>query len=126
LKKKGKDNFPQLKGMLLSIFPKILHYQQHRIIESHIWYGCYFGINQKLTHTAIAYFKELFEEMKYKPFKDEDAFLRHFVPYKEDKKTLFNIIKGYRLINSAFFLNPDYPNGYWQNHTIDSIRLQHF
>lgn len=51
----------------------------------------------------------------YRPFKDENA-----------NQGIFT--KGYHKSNFEeyrykFFMNPDYPNGYWDNHVIDSIDL---
>ena len=46
-------------------------------------------------------------EVGYKPFYDEDAFAGHFK--KENRK-------GYMILKT--YINPDFPNGFWSNHTL--------
>lgn len=126
IEKTGSGSFPQLKGLPLIISPKILHYPiGHKLgIVSNIWYGCYFEVNEKLIDVALTYFVELFEKIKYKPFTDEDAKAKYFIPYKAENNVFpTSLLRGKKYIKTGFFLNPDYPNGYWHNHTIDTIRL---
>jgi len=111
----------------LIIYPKILNYEE-RNYQSQIWYTCLFTVDDTEMTKTFEYFLRLFPTLKYKPFKDEDALYQHFVPYKKEKyaATLFKkMLKLTPILysKSAFFLNPDYPNGYWGNHTIDSIKL---
>lgn len=125
LEKDGLEKDP-LSKLSIVIFPVILHYGG----QSHIWYACSFEIPKSLIKDAQLYFLDLFKTFDYKPFKDEDAIAMHFAPYSRcttRPKLKINNFKKYLLskkyIKTGFFLNPDYPNGYWVNHTIDTIRL---
>lgn len=123
IQKKSAMNFHSLDGLNMVIFPIILHYS-----ESQIWYACSFELPEPLIKEAIDYFLDLFTVFKYKPFKDQDAKASHFIHYTfkdKTKKSFFDkiIFKSQKYIKTVFFLNPDYPNGYWTNHTIDSIHL---
>jgi hypothetical protein len=111
----------------LIMSPKILSYEEKNY-QSQIWYACIFTVNDLKMKSTFEYFLRLFPALKYKPFKDEDALHQHFVPYKKEEHatTLFKRMfrsTHKRLSKSAFFINPDYPDGYWNNHTIDSIKL---
>jgi hypothetical protein len=52
---------------------------------------------------------QIFEPLKtvIKPFKDEDAIYGYFQESRFDSTQ-----------ELVFFLNPDYPNGWWENHTL--------
>jgi len=120
-----------LSKIKLIIYPTILHYDERDIDQSQIWYTCWFTVDEIEVDRALNYFIDKFPELKYKPFKDEDALREYFVPFKRSKKSFFYKIKEHYLmdyfpknfVTTAFFLNPDYPDGYWNNHTIGSIIL---
>jgi hypothetical protein len=58
-------------------------------------------------HELCKWFVEKFKAIGLRPFMDEDATWNHFTK-KENN--------GY--ITYKFYVNIDYPNGYWENHTL--------
>jgi pentatricopeptide repeat protein len=71
--------------------------------KEEIWISCL--IEADSVEKAATVFKDMVKKMKYKPFKDEDAFMGMFA--KKGKDQL------------ACYFNPDYPQGYWQNHVLE-------
>ncbi len=92
---------------------EIIDYSDKTKFKKEVWIKCIVDFNEKNVDEVVNYFLKLFKFSKYKPFKDEDACKLYFTKAfpKYDKDT-------YRM---AFFLNPDYPNGYWDNHAIADI-----
>ena len=115
----------------LIIYPTILHYLEKDVDQSQIWYACRLEVAETEIDVVLNLLRNGFCDLKYAPFKDEDALYDHFVPYKKSGESLLNKIKEHYLmdyfpknfVTTAFFLNPDYPDGYWNNHTIGSIIL---
>lgn len=115
----------------LIIYPRVLHYMDKDVNQSQIWYACQLIVAKTKIDIVLNFLKNGFCDLKYAPFKDEDALHNYFVPYKKLKTSFLNKIKERYLmdyfpknyVTTAFFLNPDYPKGYWCNHTIDSIKL---
>lgn len=64
--------------------------------------------NERLREVA-KWLKTEILKMPIKPFHDEDAYMGYF---KRPEKTS-------EFIRLSFYMNPSYPEGYWQNHTIE-------
>ena len=61
-----------------------------------------------LLYSVIDWVKNEISQLPIKPFYDEDAFFGNFKRPKKDGE----------FIKTGFYLNPSYPNGYWDNHVI--------
>lgn len=106
----------------LVFYPELLHYDQYTNDKSEMndgtkrigvtcpWVCCRFELENptnELISQICPWIIGVFKEIGLKPFYDEDAYRGHF--RKEDKK-------GY--IKFKFYINPSFPDGYWQNHTL--------
>lgn len=63
--------------------------------------------DQSISMDLCKWLVSIFKEIKYTPFKDEDATYNHFA--KEESR-------GYT--KYKMYVNPSYPNGMWENHTL--------
>jgi len=90
------------------IFPKLLYYNQDKIDQVHVWMQCRFESTEEEVKNMVDYFRGIFEKFDFKPFKDEDA-----------HRGNFTLRKRLPFTEASFYLNPDYPSGYWENHTIE-------
>lgn len=110
-------------GMVL--YPELLTYIGARKGErgvDEIWICCRVGIDydeemekdpwssERLTQLTN-YLKEEIKKINWKAFYDEDAFRYNFTR-PEFKKNLEEV-------RIRFYLNKDYPEGVWENHTLD-------
>lgn len=59
---------------------------------------------------VVKFLKEEFKKADIKPFYDEDAFMGNFTK-PEVKKNLGQV-------SISFYVNKDYPKGWWANHTL--------
>lgn len=89
------------------LYPEFLTYStggKGKPIETllEVWIAC--EIEDDEIDTAGNIVKELLKKSYLKPFKDEDAI-----------KGIFARKGEYKI---AFYMNPDYPQGYWQNHVL--------
>ena len=95
-----------------SLYPELLTYYEKGIGDSIVpWICCKFefeGMSEKMEYDLLKWITAKFKECLIFPFKDEDAVSYHFI--KEPRKR-YNIYKMY--------VNLDYPEGYWENHTLD-------
>ena len=64
--------------------------------------------DQAMVRDLLKWTASLLEKSGYNPFMDEDAKLNH---WKEEKKN------GYT--DYSCFVNPSYPDGHWENHTLE-------
>ena len=65
------------------------------------------GEANNISRDLCKWLVDIFKEIGYRPFMDEDASFMHF--RKEEKR-------GYT--KYKMYVNPDYPEGYWENHTL--------
>jgi len=90
----------------IAFFPKLLQYDNKTIP----WICCQFEVEdtneEELTSVCKQIVKE-FEEIDLKPFMDEDAYCQHFT--KKDNKEWTKL---------QMYVNIDFPNGEWHNHTL--------
>lgn len=95
----------------INLLPEFLFYFNDHVEENTMtmWVKCQVQCKQEDLDVTVLKFKELFSALPYKPFKDEDAYYGYFSRPKTD-------VDGFTKI--AFFLNPDYPSGWWENHTL--------
>jgi len=56
------------------------------------------------------FFQEELSRIGLKPFMDEDAFMNHFYSPK--------VNENLNVTSIGFYLNKDYPDGMWVNHTL--------
>jgi hypothetical protein len=90
-------------------YPQILHYRENEENKSVVWIRCRVYSTNNSDFTIANQIKEDIKLTGLKPFYDEDAWKNIFTrPLTDTESTQF-----------SFFMNPDYPNGYWENHTID-------
>ncbi len=124
------DKFFDYKELAVIISPIILHYEG----MSQVWYACSFEIQASVIKGVLNFFLNMFKDFVYKPFRDDDAVSKYFAQYNyntigQPKLNIGNFLKfrkhliPKRYITTGFFLNPDYPTGYWSNHIIDTIKL---
>lgn len=96
--------------MFLTIYPKLI--SMYDGLE--IWIACSTyvyadnGDVEKQARKKATAIKQILQNIKYAPFKDEDAFMLNFSKNKD--------INGD--IELVFYLNPDRPEGFWENHSI--------
>jgi hypothetical protein len=67
-----------------------------------VWIGC--SVEGDNVEKLAVTLKEILKKATIKPFKDEDAFIGIFSK-KDDHEMVC-------------YFNPDYPEGYWQNHVL--------
>jgi len=106
----------------LVLYPELLSYIGDNRGTDEIWICCRVGINtdeeiekdpwrsKRLTQLTD-YLKEEIKKIGWKAFYDEDAFRYNFTR-PEIKKNLGEV-------RICFYLNKDYPEGVWENHTLD-------
>ncbi len=102
----------------LCLYPEILYYYDNNQQNIKIWIAFKFETTKdnkvkyqsdSITLNKIGdWLKAELKKMNLIPFKDEDSFNNIFSkPEIKDEWVSFN-----------FYLNKDYPNGYWCNHTL--------
>lgn len=111
------STFKNKNHIALCLFPKILFFNK----KAEVWIQCRLSFEydynyrsnfykdsriEKICSTII----EEFMDINLTPFYDEDAF-RYFFTKPN--------VKHNKFIDISFFVNIDYPNGFWQNHTIN-------
>lgn len=91
----------------LVIYPILLEYTN----KAEIWYKCLIKDLEEGEMDYISHFFKdtVFPQLPWEPFHDEDAKLGYFS--HKQKKT-----RGHEI---AFFINPSYPEGVWENHAIE-------
>lgn len=91
----------------LVIYPTLLEYTN----KAEIWYKCRVrDIEDRYLEYICDFFKNtVFSQLPWKPFHDEDAKFGYF-SHKQDRHQKHEI---------AFFINPSYPEGAWENHAIE-------
>lgn len=100
----------------ICLYHEILNYYNRNpdIRKSEIWVRCRIIIPDKWEKYEISLLKEIineeFKNLQLTTFYDEDAYLGIFTKPKMYDKNLKEI---------SFYINPDYPKGYWCNHTIN-------
>ena len=102
------DLHVDFKGVMMK--PRILYYYETRNQNpvAKIWIQCSVFLPRDVdVNLNIKKLKQYLSKFDLKPFRDEDAYYGMFV--RSTDKT------GTELM---FYLNPDYPNGYWENHTL--------
>jgi hypothetical protein len=98
---------------------QVLHYfNQDRQEVFMPWVQFQFSLREDLTEQELtqvfAWFRDLLANSPgIKPFKDEDANFDYF--------TKGRYMSNARDYEYSFFMNFDYKNGWWDNHTIDCI-----
>ena len=89
-------------------YPELLSYADQRTP----WIACRIEIegekDQDMVRDLLKYLIGLLEKSGYKPFMDEDASWNH---WKKDERPEWTNYKCY--------VNPSYPDGYWENHCLE-------
>jgi len=106
------DGTTSLRFFLVA-YPELLSYRDKRGDQIQVWYKCRVnGLddedNEKRMEMVAEFLKSLFDNLPYKPFYDEDAYLGYF-----SKGT-----NRYGESEIAFYINPAFPQGAWCNHTL--------
>ena len=70
--------------------------------------------DQDVTSTMLDTIIKKLEAAGYKPFMDEDAFWSHW-----KRETKGGDSKTYTNVDYTCYVNPSYPKGHWENHTIE-------
>jgi hypothetical protein len=109
---KGGNRFAKNNCLTMTLSPSLLTFRKEFGQSStyEIWIECSLIIGPKENSENSAKFMiEEFNRLLYKPFKDEDAYYSYFKRVDQHNSK-----------NSAlsFFINPDYPSGWWCNHTL--------
>jgi hypothetical protein len=84
------------------------------------WLKCTFSVSydktakypqdEKRVRDIVGWVREhIVDKMPYKAFYDEDAYAGNFSWKKKDNA---------RFLEFSFYVNPDYPEGYWENHVL--------
>jgi hypothetical protein len=108
----GEKSIKKLENILyfgILLRPKILSYDNKQIV----WIECRIvRDDEEELYRMINYLKEdVFPKLPFQPFFDEDAFKGNFSRIEEHKE------KG-TWYSTEFYVNPDYKDGYWENHVI--------
>lgn len=109
--------------MIVVFYPELLHYREDGEDKIVPWIACRFEVHKEswawmdswdpenddadVTTVWAAKVREYLEKAGYALFKDEDS----FVDYR--RKELRNHTEF------VCFVNPSYPEGYWENHTLE-------
>ena len=117
---KAIDSIPGIKDMTetmhlgIVVIPRILYYsdRSNRGDQAVVWMKCRFeSQSSDDLEIMIKHIKEeVIPKLPWKPFYDEDAHRNNFSRPHQDRHG--DWIAG-------FYLNPDYPKGWWENHTIE-------
>lgn len=107
-----------LDGHHIQVVPRLISYTEvvdgrMRREVTTVWYACEIvASDDKELKKEIEFYEALFRDGNFplKPFKDEDARGQHFRVEKS------GLGKGW--YKASFFINPDYSQGYWNNHSI--------
>lgn len=92
-------------------FPELLSYgrEEDQMVP---WIACRITLEgehtPEVTRDLLKWCVELLKGCGYTPFMDEDAMGSH---WRDEKK------KGYT--DFTCFVNPDYPEGHWENHALE-------
>ena len=94
------------------LYPELLTYGSRHLtgVEIIPWICVSFELETKdmtIHRELCKWLVEKFMAIGLRPFMDEDATWNH---YKKDER------KGYT--RYRLYINPDYPNGYWENHVL--------
>ncbi len=93
-------------------FPELLVYGNGAQVQRTPWIACRISLegerNEQQTGELLKWLISLIEKSGYNPFMDEDARWNH---WKEEKKNGFS--------EYTCYVNPDYPQGHWENHTLE-------
>ncbi len=93
-------------------FPELLTYGNRDEVQRTPWIACRISLEGERDELKdgelLKWLISMIEKSGYKPFMDEDARWNH---WKEEKKN------GYT--EYSCFVNPDYPEGHWENHTLE-------
>lgn len=94
----------------LVFYPELLSYSENREEVTVPWICVRLELetgNPEIERDLLKWISDRFTEIDLKPFYDEDAYCNRW--RKEEKKGW----NKYRM-----YINPDYPQGYWENHTL--------
>jgi hypothetical protein len=94
----------------LVFYPELLSYAYEEESTTTPWICVRFELENPTDKTEGYVCKWMIEKLSesgYKPFYDEDSFYGH---YSKEERRGYNKYKCY--------VNPDYPDGYWENHTL--------
>lgn len=93
-------------------FPELLAYGNRDKAQRTPWIACRVSLEGERDESKVGellkWLVSLIEKSGYKPFMDEDAKWNH---WKAEK--------GNDCIEYTCFVNPDYPEGHWENHTLE-------
>lgn len=108
---KGDNVFAKCNCLMIYLSPYIMSYTKEfgKGYNREIWIECQLVVGRKENIKDSAIFMvEEFKKLPLKPFKDEDAFFQYFnkTRYIDDDHAI------------SFYMNPDYPAGWWCNHTL--------
>jgi len=106
------------KPFFIVIYPKLLTYAEipskARTKKGYAitpWIACrvtmYDMFMPEMLENNIRLLESVILKLPIRPFKDEDAF-----------KGMFTKVQDGEMYTLTFYLNPAYPNGWWDNHTI--------
>lgn len=92
------------------LYPELLTYMENKKYVTIPWIAVRIEIEDTFNDTRqlLKWIVDIFKNIGYVPFHDEDATVGY---YKKRQG------KGYA--KYELFINPDYPNGYWENHVLD-------
>lgn len=109
-------NNPDWKNKVGMVFyPELLTYGEGRSgkVQRTPWICCRISLEGKKENSMVGdllkWIISLLEKSGYKPFMDEDASWNHW--REEEKKNGFT--------EYSCFVNPDYPEGHWENHALE-------
>lgn len=96
-------------------YPELLAYgdpEAENKVRRTPWISCRVSIegekSDELVGNLLKWLVELIKKSGYTPFMDEDAKWNH---WKEEK--------GNGWVEYSCYVNPSYPKGYWENHTLE-------
>ena len=102
------ENYRNTLGVVL--YPELLEYREDGEYVITPWICAKIeleSLDENIEREIVKWLKSTLEETKLTPFKDEDSFAGCSTRHRG---------KGYSIIK--LYINPDYPDGYWENHTL--------
>jgi hypothetical protein len=94
----------------LVFYPELLNYSENREEATVPWICVRLeleNVNNNTERDLLKWISNRFSEVNLKPFYDEDSYLNN---WRKEENRGWN---KYRM-----YINPDYPDGYWENHTL--------
>lgn len=92
------------------LYPELLFYRENKEDVTIPWICAKIeleSLDDNTERDIIKWLSTKFQEIGLSPFKDEDSFAG-----------CSKRIQGKGYSNIKLFINPDYPQGYWENHTL--------